>query len=316
MSGPFVFRFPGGGGGPFGSPFGRIGQIRLCTLFGIPVYLRPSLLLLLLFFVSGTGSLFTGILYAAMLLAGITAHELAHALVARYFNCPTQDISLSLLGGCASLVRLPRRPYKEFLVAIAGPAMSFVFAAIAWLLMGLLAERGGFSGAASYIWDALSSNSVYYGESKGVIVFAHSKWGGPFFAMRAEVAGLMDALLYTSCTNIWLGLFNLLPGFPMDGGRVFRSVMANFTSRAKATWHAMMVGRAVAVGLGMWGVYRILTGGTWGFVTCLIAYMIWQTGYREYMSVLSEESFDADNWRYARVSPPPYGGSSDEVEVR
>lgn len=307
MANPFQFNFPGGG---------AFGQIRLCTLFGIPILMRPSLVIMLILFMLNTGSLFTGLLYAAMLLAGITGHELAHALVARRFGCPTQNISLSLLGGCASLTRLPRRPLKEFLVAIAGPAASFAFAALALLAMAALSSEGGLAGAAQYAWRAFWGEATYYRELRGVALFYDSRYTlDSFFAVSTGLLGIVDAFLYAACTNLILGLFNLLPGFPMDGGRVFRSFMANFTSRERATFYAMAVGRVVAVCLGILGLWRFATGSSWGVVTCLIAYMIWQTGYQEYMSVLAEEIYNPSSWRYARVSPPPYGGSPSDAEI-
>ena len=105
-----------------------------------------------------------------------------------------------------------------------------------------------------------------------------------------------------------LGTFNLLPGFPMDGGRIFRSVMCAFTTRAKATLVAMWVGRAFAILLGLRGLHSLATGGPWGFISILIAWMIWRDGWREYQMARVEEDFR--NWTQddfdARVSPPPY----------
>jgi Zn-dependent protease len=107
-----------------------------------------------------------------------------------------------------------------------------------------------------------------------------------------------------------LGAFNLLPGFPMDGGRIFRSVMRIFMSRSRATLAAMWVGRAFAVLLGIRGLHSIFTGGSWGFISILIAWMIWREGWREYQQALAEDRWDGP-WRQedfnARVSPPPYG---------
>lgn len=119
---------------------------------------------------------------------------------------------------------------------------------------------------------------------------------------------LFDVLRYAFWMNIMLGGFNLLPGFPMDGGRVFRSIMRIFTTRAKATLAAMWVGRAFAILLGLRGLHSIMSGGNWGFISILIAWMIWKEGMREYQQVLLDERYD--NWSQddfnARVSPPPY----------
>lgn len=114
---------------------------------------------------------------------------------------------------------------------------------------------------------------------------------------------------YLFYLNLMLGAFNLLPGFPMDGGRIFRSFMRLFLSRPKATLVAMWVGRAFAILLGFSGLHAVLTGGGWGFIRIFIAWMIWQEGMREYRQALVEDRFDR-GWTQAdfdaRVSPPPY----------
>ena len=228
-------------------------KIKLCNAVGIPVYLDFSLIILLLVFATDGGPFILSMACALMLLVSITAHELGHALTARMFGYGTRDITLSLLGGCASLIALPRKAWQEFLTAIAGPGVSFALAGLAFLAL-------------------------------------------LFMPLDQWTATLLS---YTVWMNLMLGIFNLLPGFPMDGGR------------------AMIVGRGVAILLGLWGLHRIVNGGGWGFVTILIAWMIWREGWREYQLARMEESAHGwDNEWSARVSPPPYGGDDDEVEVR
>ena len=247
-------------------------KIKVCDAFGIPVYLDFSLIILLILFVMDFGSFVYGLSFALALALSIVAHELGHALTARAFGYRTRDITLSLLGGCASLISLPRKAWQEFLTAIAGPAVSFVISGLAWLSLNFLpvTER----------WTVL-------------------------------------VLYYTMWINFVLGCFNLLPGFPMDGGRVFRSVASVFTTRTKATYIAMIVGRGFAILLALRGLHSIVTGGAWGFISILIAWMIWREGYREYQMARMEESARSwgNDWS-ARVSPPPYGGDGDEVEIR
>jgi Zn-dependent protease len=165
------------------------------------------------------------------------------------------------LGGCASLIALPRKAWQELLTALAGPLVSLALAGILNV-----------------------------------------------FEVRVENIWLRS-VLYNACSmNMMLGIFNLMPGFPLDGGRIFRSVMRAFVTRAKATYIAMVVGRGVAILLGLWGLYMIFTGGNWGFIYILIAWMIWREGWREYQLALAEERFDRwtqDDFN-ARVSPPPY----------
>ena len=247
-------------------------KIRICDAFGIPVYLDISLVVLLALFVMDFGSPTLGLACALVLAVSITLHELGHALTARAFGYDTHDITLSLLGGCASLVGMPRKAYQEFLTALAGPLVSFALAGGGWAAVKYLPIEN--------IWMWL-------------------------------------VLWYAFWMNLILGAFNLLPGFPMDGGRIFRSVVRIFTTRVKATYAAMVVGRVFAVLLAIRGVYSLITRGPWGFVSLLIAWMIWREGWREYVQAVQEERWGS-LWEFsARVSRPPYDdGDDDEVEVR
>ncbi len=244
-------------------------KFHLCELFGIPIYVDISFAFLLLIFVTSAGSFQDGITQAIILALSVIAHEFGHSLTARAFGYQTRDITISLLGGCASLIALPRKAWQELLTAIAGPLVSFVLSGI------------GFAAC--------------------IFLPIENKW-------------LFFALLYLAWLNLMLGGFNLLPGFPLDGGRIFRSVLRAFMSRPKATLVAMWVGRVFAILLGLSGLQAMFSGGGWGFVRILIAYMIWTEGYREYQLALMESNWDYSDYR-ARVSPPPYGGDGDDVDV-
>ena len=240
------------------------GRYRVCDAFGIPIYIELSFIVLLILFVTDFGSFSFGLAAALALAVSVTLHELGHALTARAFGYRTRDITLSLLGGCASLIALPRKAWQEFVTALAGPLVSFAISGAVLLL--------------------------------------------DVFGVSVPNAWLRNVLAYTFWMNVMLGAFNLLPGFPMDGGRIFRSFMCAFLSRAKATLVAMWVGRAFAILLGLRGLHSIFTNGPWGFVSVLIAWMIWREGWREYQMALAEDDFR--RWTQddfdARVSPPPY----------
>ena len=240
------------------------GKYHVCDAFGIPIYIELSFIFLLLLFVMDFGSFTFGVAAALALAISVTLHELGHALTARAFGYRTRDITLSLLGGCASLIALPRKAWQEFVTALAGPLVSFSISGAVLLL--------------------------------------------DVFGVQVGNAWLRHVLAYTFWMNIMLGAFNLLPGFPMDGGRIFRSFMCAFLSRAKATLVAMWVGRAFAILLGLRGLRSIFTNGGWGFISILIAWMIWREGWREYQMALAEDDFR--RWTQddfdARVSPPPY----------
>ena len=241
-------------------------------MFGVPVYLDWSTVLLALLFLQ-TGSLFLALGLAIILLASIILHELGHSLAARCFGCETRCITLTVIGGCASLEQMPRKAWQEFLTAAAGPLVSFILGAV-------------------------------------------------FFVAAVFMPGdnIIRVLFWCGAQmNIGLGLFNLLPGFPMDGGRIFRSTMRLFMTRTKATYAAMVVGRIAAAFLvfgpvlGVTHIWIIPIGGNI-IIRILIAVMIWTEGYREYQLALMESSWDYQDFR-ARVSPPPYGGEGDDCDV-
>ena len=244
-------------------------KYHLGEMFGIPIYVDISFAFLLLAFMLSQSSMVYGVTNAIILAFSIVLHELGHSLTARLFGYRTRDITISLLGGCASLIALPRKGCQEFLTALAGPLVSFALCALAW-----------------FSFDVFT---------------IQNEW-------------LRYALTYLLWLNLMLGAFNLLPGFPLDGGRIFRSVLLVFFDRSKATFIAMWVGRVFAILLGISGLHAIASGGSWGFIRILIAWMIWQEGYREYLLARMESSWDYRDFR-ARVSPPPYGGRGDDCDV-
>jgi len=249
-------------------------KFHICDAFGIPVYVDLSFIILMMILVVDLHSFSLGIACAIGLALSITLHELGHSLTARAFGYRTRSITLSLLGGCASLCAMPRKAWQELLTAVAGPLVSFVIGGIARLAL-------------------------------------------MFLQMPSEWAG--EVVYFMMLINFCLGTFNLLPGFPMDGGRIFRSLMRAFMSRAKATYVAMVVGRVVAIGIALFGFWRIVHTGSFGWITVLIAWMIWQEGYREYQMALQEErwGFDSPYGWSARVSSAPYSDDDDQdVDVR
>ena len=233
---------------------------KIFEFFDIPVYVDLTFLILMFLFLNDGGSFSYGLMQAMVLGLSIVAHEFGHSLTGRAFGCETRDITLSFIGGCASMTSMPRRGWQEFLVALAGPLVSFALCGIGFLSLNVLPIENRF---------------------------------------------LAYTLVYLYWLNLVLGCFNLLPGFPMDGGRIFRSAMMLFLSRPKATLVAMWIGRVFAVLLGLSGAYALLNGGSWAFIRIFIAWMIWKEGYREYQLALMESSWRNEDFR-AKVSPPPY----------
>jgi Zn-dependent protease/predicted transcriptional regulator len=152
------------------------------------------------------------VIASLLFFASVLAHELAHSLVARRFGLPVRDITLNLFGGVSTIQREPPSPRVEFLVAIVGPLTSIILGIIFLLLGGL------------------SVNAVQHPTTT--------------LARLNPISGL---LLWLGAINILLGLFNLIPGFPLDGGRVLRSIIwAAVGNLRRATHWASWVGQAVA----------------------------------------------------------------------
>ncbi len=247
--------------------------------FGIPIRLDMSLIILMFFMISQYGNPFYGLAAGCLLLLSITLHELGHSLVAMAFGCRVRDITLMMLGGCATLLRMPQQAWQEFLVAVAGPAVS--------LMLGLT---------------------------------------GIWFAQHAPIPNpVLRELIYVQFgwLNIVLCIFNLLPAFPMDGGRILRAFLQQFfMSRVKATWVASRVGRGVAVLMALSVPYSLLSGHGHSFliIRLLIAYYIYRAAEREYQMVLSESHqsgpFGGPPDGEVRISPPPYRSNREWTDIK
>jgi Zn-dependent protease len=203
-------------------------SIRIGSAFGIGLYLHWSFLLILglMFFLKLGGGVVAALVGTALvvsLFGCVVLHELGHALMARKFGIGTRDITLYPIGGVARLERMSDDPGEEIAIAVAGPAVNVVIAAGLWFGMSL---------AGLSPWEALS-NPQEIGQYGSV----------------AELG--MLAMLKV---NVMLVLFNLIPAFPMDGGRVFRAVLASFFGRMRATELAVGVAKALAFAFILCGV--------------------------------------------------------------
>ena len=187
---------------------------KLGELAGIGVYVHWTFLILPVVIglstLSSSGALAAAqaVLFVLALFGCVVLHELGHALAARRFGIATRDITLLPIGGVARLERMPRHPGKELTIALAGPAVNVVIATA--LFIGLQASVGT---------GALLSSGLLSGS-----ILVRLMWA-----------------------NVVLVIFNLLPAFPMDGGRVLRSLLAWRMPYARATHIAARVGQIVAV---------------------------------------------------------------------
>ena len=189
------------------------GSLQIARLFGIPVFVHWSFSFLLLFIIylekSRNGGwefiAFMG-LSVLVLFACVVLHEFGHALSARYYGVHTQDITILPIGGVARLDRLPEKPFQEFVVAIAGPAVNVVICILLGLILFIFYDL------------PLGLREMITGEINEIIT-------NPLVSFLAT---LMRA-------NFWLVIFNMVPAFPMDGGRVFRALLSMRFGRTWAT---------------------------------------------------------------------------------
>lgn len=147
----------------------------------------------------------------------VVLHEYGHILTARQFGIATRDITLLPIGGIASVERMPERPGQELLVALAGPAVNALIAFVLIAVFGADLDAGVTTGT----MDDLKIG----------------------FATRLALA------------NVMLALFNLIPAFPMDGGRVLRALLSLRMGRAQATRVSVRIGHVIAFGLGFIGLF-------------------------------------------------------------
>lgn len=150
-----------------------------------------------------------GVLFILALFGCVTLHEFGHALVAKQYNFPTQRITLLPIGGVSQFDRMPEKPIQEFWVAVAGPAVNVVIAAALYLYLH-------FSGKMPELQDLREMKGFHF-------------------------------LFFLFVSNIMLVVFNLIPAFPMDGGRVLRALLSFSLDRSTATKVAASIGQFLAI---------------------------------------------------------------------
>jgi stage IV sporulation protein FB len=197
-------------------------SLNIGTIAGTAVRVHITFLLFLVWIFAanyasgGPDEAWTGLAFMVALFACVLAHEFGHIFTARAFGVATPDVTLLPIGGVARLERIPEEPRQEFLIAIAGPMVNVVIAVALWALAG-----------------------------------AHPDAGELASVDDAHVS-MLDRL---ATINLFLAAFNMIPAFPMDGGRVLRALLASRMGHTRATETAAAVGQAAAFLLGFAGLF-------------------------------------------------------------
>jgi Zn-dependent protease len=197
-------------------------SLKVASISGIDVRIHVTFLLFLAWIwlsyyrVAGLPGAVQGVLFILALFVCVLLHEFGHAFAARGFGITTPDITLLPIGGVARLSHIPDKPWQELVVAIAGPLVNVVIAAALIFV----------------VHTSAALDQLEYLES-------------PRFELLGKLAYV----------NIMLVLFNLIPAFPMDGGRVLRALLAMAMPYARATQIAAWIGQGLAVVFGILGLF-------------------------------------------------------------
>ncbi len=197
-------------------------SLNIGSVAGTAIRIHVTFLLLLAwifgveYIAGGPQAAWSSLLFILLLFLCVLLHEFGHIFTARAFGVRTPDVILLPIGGVARLERIPEKPSEEFLIAIAGPAVNVVIAALLVLVAG-----------ANLSADHLA-------------------------ALESADVSMIDRL---AAVNLFLAVFNLIPAFPMDGGRVLRAALAMWLGQEKATRIAAQIGQVFALALGFFGLF-------------------------------------------------------------
>lgn len=200
------------------------GSLYIGRLAGIKLFIHWTFLLLVIWVVFSsisqglsTGESLNALLFIFAVFGCITLHELGHALAAKRFHFQTRDIILLPIGGMARMDEFPENPRQELIIAIAGPAVNFVIALLLYPFV------------------------VWLGQVPS------------FFTLLFEEGN--SFLFNLMAVNLVLAVFNLIPAFPMDGGRILRAILSMFMDRVRATDAAAKTGQVIALAFFFLGIF-------------------------------------------------------------
>lgn len=197
-------------------------SLNLGSIAGTPIRIHITFLLFLVWLATiyyshgGAEAAWRGTIFIVLIFLCVLLHELGHVFAARRYGVRTRDVTLWPFGGISSMERMPDKPSQELIVAVAGPAVNVAIAALLLL----------------WLWPHLDWDNLGKTVDSGV-------------SLAASVAA----------ANVILVVFNLIPAFPMDGGRVLRALLAMRMGNARATQMAATIGQGFAVVFGIIGIF-------------------------------------------------------------
>ena len=237
-------------------------SIKLGSPFGISVYIHPAFWLLPIFYLFSNlkeASLFHSILEVFLLFAVffcVILHEFGHAFAARIFGIQTRDITIYPMGGVARLERMSEDPFEELVISLAGPAVNLL------IFLLLLPICFNFS-AAPFDFENLT----------------------PPNSLSGSLNHYLKMLMFS---NLGLLIFNLLPIFPMDGGRVLRALLNLAVGFSNATVISVTLGNLGAIFLVLLGLFSS------NYILILLAFFVFIAGRQELMMLKNKRNFDGN----------------------
>ncbi len=231
------------------------------TVYGIAIRVHPTFGILLLWVIfhwgvqsgGGLGGLLFGTTLMVALFTFVVLHELGHSLMAMEYGVRVHDITLLPIGGVVRLDHVPDGGRREAMIALAGPAVNVAIAVAMFPVVLAYGAAKSYGSVGDYVHTL---NEVGFG-------------------------GLLISLFFI---NITLVIFNLIPAFPMDGGRILRAVTSAFVGRERATRFAVVVGQLIAIGIAIVG---ILAGD---FLLPLMALFVIVAAHGEWQAVRMESA--------------------------
>jgi Zn-dependent protease len=228
-------------------------SFKIAKLAGTDIFIHLTFFLLLTWVAfiqwklnGSIGAALSGIVFILAIFACIVLHEMGHALAARKYGIRTQDIILLPIGGVARLEKMPDRPIQELWVALAGPAVNVVIVAL----------------LAVYLWI---TNTLT-----------------PDNQLMMTTAAFVERIIGV---NIFLILFNMIPAFPMDGGRVLRALLATRLAYIRATRISANLGQGIALLFGVIGLF-------YNPILLFIAFFVWMGAAQETRMVRMKSVLD------------------------